>query len=98
MSQLIHGFLDDVEQLIGKMEAAEARQDLEEVKSRAHALHGSAANLGATALADAAGRIRYGDSGDLRTGTIRYEIGQLRDLLQRTRPRLLLYANRQLRK
>ena len=98
MSQLIHGFLDDVEQLIDKMENAEARQDLEEVKSRAHALHGSAANLGATALADAAGRIRYGDSGDLRTGTIRYEIGQLRDLLQRTRPRLLLYANRQLRK
>lgn len=98
MSELIHHFLNDVDELIGQIESAEVRRDLDEIHARAHALHGSSANLGAIALAETAGRMCYADSGDLQTGTVRYEIGQLRELLDQTRSRLLLYATRQLRR
>jgi two-component system sensor histidine kinase RpfC len=98
MADLIDNFLRDAESLIEGLEAAERAGDLEGIHYNAHALHGSAANLGVRALADAANALRHADQADLRTGTIRYQLAQLRELLDRTRPALLLHASGRLRR
>jgi len=98
MAELINNFLRDAEALIEDMEAAEADGHLEELQYHAHALHGSAANLGVRALADVAAGLRYADGTDMATGTLRYELARLRDLLDRARPALLVHASGQLRR
>jgi two-component system sensor histidine kinase RpfC len=98
MSDLIENFLTDAEKLIEHLESAEAAGDLEGIHYHAHALHGSAGNLGVRAIAEAAAALRHADRSDLQTGTVRYELGTLRELLGRTRPALLVHASGQLRR
>ncbi|MDZ7747557.1 MAG: ATP-binding protein [Halofilum sp. (in: g-proteobacteria)] len=98
MAELIDNFLRDAESLLASMETAESAGSLEDLHYHAHALHGSAANLGVHALAEVAARLRYADSTDLRTGTLRYELARLRELLERTRPALLVHASGRLRR
>ena len=49
-------------------------------------------------MAEAAAALRHADQTDLQTGTVRYELGTLRELLGRTRPALLVHASGQLRR
>jgi len=98
MAELIDNFLQDAETLLRDMEAADAAGQLEQIQYHAHALHGSAANLGVRALAEVAASLRYADAKDLRTGTVRYQLNRLRELLERTRPALLVHASGQLRR
>lgn len=98
MSDLIENFLTDAEKLIQHLESAEAAADLEGIHYHAHALHGSAGNLGVCAIAEAAAALRHADRSDLQTGTVRYELASLRELLGRTRPALLVHASGQLRR
>jgi two-component system sensor histidine kinase RpfC len=56
MPELIHGFLRDAEQLLGDMEMALREQRYRSFKDIAHALKGSAGNVGAQALYDACTR------------------------------------------
>jgi two-component system sensor histidine kinase RpfC len=98
LSDLIENFLRDAEKLIEHLETAEAAGDLEGIHYHAHALHGSAGNLGVQAIAEAAAALRHADQTDLRTGTVGYELGTLRELLGRTRPALLVHASGQLRR
>lgn len=98
LSDLIENFLQDAEKLIEQLETAEAAGDLEGIHYHAHALHGSAGNLGVRAMAEAAAALRHADQSDLQTGTVRYELGSLRELLGRTRPALLVHASGQLRR
>jgi len=97
MAELIDNFLRDADSVLREMEAAESAGDLEQLQYHAHALHGSAANLGVRALADGAAALRYADTADLRTGTVRYELSRLRELLERSRPALLVHASGQIR-
>ncbi len=98
LAELIDRFLQDAESLLEQLEEAEAAGRLDDVHYHSHALHGSAANLGVTALADAASSLRYADAADLKTGTVRYQLGQMRRLLERTRPSLLLHGSGCLRR
>lgn len=98
LSDLIENFLQDAEKLIENLETAEAAGDLEGIHYHSHALHGSAGNLGVRAMAEAAAALRHADRTDLQTGTVRYELGTLRELLGRTRPALLVHASGQLRR
>ena len=98
LSDLIENFLQDAEKLIENLETAEAAGDLEGIHYHSHALHGSAGNLGVRAMAEAAAALRHADQTDLQTGTVRYELGTLRELLGRTRPALLVHASGQLRR
>ncbi|MDX1609564.1 MAG: ATP-binding protein [Halofilum sp. (in: g-proteobacteria)] len=98
MAELIENFLRDADRVLADMERAEAAGDLEQLKYHAHALHGSSANLGVEALAEGASALRHADLTDLKTGTVRYELSRLRELLERSRPALLLHASGQLRK
>ena len=50
MARLIHGFLEDTETLLGKMQQALREQRYNEFKDIAHALKGSAGSVGAEAL------------------------------------------------
>ena len=97
MAELIDNFLRDAESVLREMEAAESAGDLEQLQYHAHALHGSAANLGVRALAEGAAALRYADTADMRTGTVRYELSRLRELLERSRPALLVHASGQIR-
>ena len=98
MAELINNFLRDAKALIDDMEAAEVAGHLEELQYHAHALHGSAANLGVQALAEAASGLRHADAADMATGTLRYELRRLRELLDQARPALLVHASGQLRR
>lgn len=98
MSELIDNFLRDAQAVVTDMEAAESVGDLEQLKYHAHALHGSAANLGVVALSEAAAALRHADVTDLKTGTIRYELDRIRELLERSRPALLIHASKRLRR
>ena len=98
MADLIDNFLHDAAELVDGIDTAERAGDLDGVHYHAHALHGSAANLGVRALAEAAGALRHADKTDLQTGTVRYELERMRELLERTRPALLLHASGRLRR
>lgn len=98
MGNLIQNFLRDAESLLAQMQEADADGSLEDLHEYAHALEGSAANLGVEAVARIGGRLRYVDQTDLSTGTVRYELKRLEELLQRTRPALMLHASSQLQR
>jgi two-component system sensor histidine kinase RpfC len=95
---LVDNFLHDAESAITSMEAAEATGDLAQLKDHAHALHGTSANLGVRALAEVASGLSHVDATDLKTGAVRYELSRMRQLLERSRPTLLLHASKQMRK
>lgn len=98
MAELIDNFLHDAQTVLNDMESAESVGDLEQLKYHAHALHGSAANLGVMALSEAAAALRHADATDLKTGTVRYELDRIRELLERSRPALLVHASGRLRR
>lgn len=98
MAELIDNFLHDAQAVLNEMEAAESVGDLEQLKYHAHALHGSAANLGVLALSEAAATLHHADATDLKTGTVRYELERARELLERSRPALLVHASGRLRR
>lgn len=98
MAELIDNFLHDAQTVLTGMESAESVGDLEQLKYHAHALHGSAANLGVMALSEAAAALRHADATDLKTGTVRYELDRIRELLERSRPALLVHASGRLRR
>ncbi len=98
MAELIDNFLRDAQSVLAEMEAAESVGDLDQLQYHAHALHGSAANLGVLALAEAAATLRHADPTDMKTGTVRYELDRLRELLERSRPALLVHASGRLRR
>lgn len=98
MSELIDNFLRDAGKVVTDMETAESLGDLEQLRYHAHALHGSAANLGVVALSEAAAALRHADRTDLKTGTVRYELDRIRELLERSRPALLVHASKRLQR
>jgi two-component system sensor histidine kinase RpfC len=98
MAELIDNFLRDAQSVLAEMEAAESVGDLDQLQYHAHALHGSAASLGVLALAEAAATLRHADATDMKTGTVRYELDRLRELLERSRPALLVHASGRLRR
>jgi len=62
VARLIHGFLDDSEVLLGKMQQALLKQRFSEFKDIAHALKGSSGSVGAEALlqiASSVGRLTH---------------------------------------
>ena len=60
LQRLVQLFLDDAPQLIARMESAATRPDYPLLYQSAHSLKSSSANLGATALSEAAKRIELG--------------------------------------
>ena len=98
MAELIDNFLRDADSVLAEMEAAESAGDIDQLHYHAHALHGSAANLGVRALAEGAAALRYADKADMKTGTVRYELARLRELLERSRPALLVHASGRIRR
>jgi len=96
LANLIQDFLGNAEALRAKMIAAAEERRLADLQEHAHALKGSAANLGAEALANACQRLQFADSADLSTGTVHYELEWIADLMDRLRPALLVRASRRL--
>ncbi|HKJ70924.1 MAG TPA: ATP-binding protein [Gammaproteobacteria bacterium] len=96
MANLIQGFLRDADSLVGRMEEAAGGDQLEVLHGQAHALKGSASNLGIEAVANVCERLQHADPVDLSSGTVRYELDWLRELLKRARPALLVHASGQL--
>ena len=64
--QLVGGFETDGRQLLLELGQATARGDWAAVRDRAHALRGSAANLGLVALREEAARVQRSGDADLR--------------------------------
>jgi len=98
LADLVDNFLRDAEATVARMEAAEATGDLAQLQEHAHALHGTSANLGVCALAEAAAGLRHVDMTDMKAGAVRYELSRIRRLLERSRPSLLLHTSKQMRK
>jgi two-component system sensor histidine kinase RpfC len=98
MANLIQDFLRDAEGLHAKMEADANDGRLEDLQGHAHALKGSACNLGVEAVANVCDRLQHADAADLASGTVRYELDWVGELLQRARPALLVHASGQLRR
>jgi len=98
LADLVDNFLRDAESTVTNMEAAESIGDLAQLQEHAHALHGTSANLGVCALAEAAAGLRHADMTDLKTGAVRYELSRIRRLLERSRPALLLHTSVRMRK
>ncbi len=96
LADLIQGFLRDAHGLHGQMAEALAQGDVETLRDRAHALKGSAGNLGLEAVANVCERLQHADSADAASGALRYELDWLAELLERARPALLLQANTRL--
>ncbi|MEF8792627.1 ATP-binding protein [Thiohalorhabdus sp.] len=96
MASLIQGFLRDADNLHAKMKEAAGAGNLEELQGHAHALKGSASNIGVEAVANVCHRLQEADATDLGSGTVRYELDWLAELLQRARPALLVHASGQL--
>lgn len=57
MNDLVSGFLTDTKQLITKIEFAVEKNNYNTIQDHAHAIKGSALNIGATSLADCASRL-----------------------------------------
>jgi two-component system sensor histidine kinase RpfC len=64
--QLVGGFEADGRRLLGEMGQAIARGDWGAVRDGAHALRGSAANLGLVSLREQAGRLQHSGDADVR--------------------------------
>ena len=96
MAGLIQDFLRDAEGLRAAMDEAARDERLGDLQDHAHALKGSAGNLGVEAVATVCERLQNAGPADLASGTIRYELDWLADLLQRARPALLVHASSQL--
>ena len=98
MADLIQGFLRDAEALHAKMTAAAGDNRLEDLRGQAHALKGSAANLGVEAVANVCERLQHAEPDDLAGGGVRAELDWLEELLKRARPALLVHASGQLQR
>lgn len=57
MKELINGFISDTKKLITKIKLSIEEENFEEVQEHAHAIKGSAHNIGALAIAESANRI-----------------------------------------
>ena len=85
-------FVEDTERRLARLDALAAAGDLGRLAEEAHALKGSAASMGAAAIADAAAelelRTRHG------TRDWRQAVAGLRDIAERSYPSLIGWCER----
>ncbi len=96
LANLIQDFLRDAGHLRAQMVAAVEEHRIGDLREYAHALKGSASNLGVEAVANVCDRLQSADSADLSSGTVQYELDWLSDLLRRVQPALLIHASSRL--
>ena len=91
-ASLIKNFIDDSEILVKKLERAINEMNLHSVAELAHAIKGTAANIGAHGLELACNNLQQAALNGLSEESGKQKIRAISDILQRTRVELMEYS------
>jgi HPt (histidine-containing phosphotransfer) domain-containing protein len=97
-TSLIKNFIDDSEILVNKLQSAIDEMNLHAVAELAHAIKGTAANIGAHGLELACNNLQQAALNDLSKENGKQKISTISEILQRTRAELYEYNRQAIRK